>query len=128
MLSCSVPNQTLITAQYRRDTKKHGRYTPINTESFQMASRNLGNSTFRLWCAFCAESNATSDLSKQRHSWAISPAFIETAWGLPRSTFYRSFKELQEKKYLVPNGPNTFAFHERPLGSDEGQEEVEEDV
>lgn len=93
-----------------------------------MASRNLGNSTFRLWCAFCAESNATSDLSKQRHSWAISPAFIETAWGLPRSTFYRSFKELQEKKYLVPNGPNTFAFHERPLGSDEGQEEVEEDV
>ena len=100
MLSCSVPNQTLITAWYRRDTKKHGRYTPINTESFQMASRNLGNSTFRLWCAFCAESNATSDLSKQRHSWAISPAFIETAWGLPRSTFYRSFKELQEKKYL----------------------------
>ena len=41
MLSCSVPNQTLITAWYRIDLKDSKRFAPTDVESIQMASRDL---------------------------------------------------------------------------------------
>lgn len=118
MLSCSVPNQTLITAWYRIDLKDSKRFAPTDVESIQMASRDLpGGAAFRIWMALCSESNATKDLSKQRHTWALSPAFFETTWGISKSSYYRALKELQEKNYLVKTGPNTFAFYERPRPS-----------
>lgn len=118
MLSCSVPNQTLITAWYRIDLKDSKRFAPTDVESIQMASRDLpGGAAFKIWTALCSESNATKDLSKQRHTWALSPAFFETVWGISKSAYYRALKELQEKNYLVKTGPNTFAFYERPRPS-----------
>lgn len=118
MLSCSVPNQTLITAWYRIDLKDSKRFAPTDVESIQMASRDLpGGAAFKIWMALCSESNATKDLSKQRHTWALSPAFFETVWGISKSSYYRALKELQEKNYLVKTGPNAFAFYERPRPS-----------
>ena len=64
MLSCSVPNQTLITAWYRIDLKDSKRFAPTDVESIQMASRDLpGGAAFKIWMALCSESNATKDLS-----------------------------------------------------------------
>ena len=50
MLSCSVPNQTLITAWYRIDLKDSKRFAPTDVESIQMASRDLpGGAAFKIW-------------------------------------------------------------------------------
>lgn len=117
MLSCSVPNQTLITAWYRIDLKDSKRFAPTDVESLQMAACDLQGGAFKMWMALCSESNATKDLSKQRHSWALSPAFFEAAWGISKSSYYRALKELQEKNYLIKTGVNTFAFYERPRPS-----------
>lgn len=110
----SVPNQVFITAWYRRDVHNSERFTPIDTESMQLAAKDLSYASYILWIAFCTESNATQDLSKQRGVWALSPEFFTKTWGIPKTTFYRAKEELINKHYLVPNGSNSFAFHERP--------------
>lgn len=115
-MTSSVPNQTLVTAWYRIDLKDSERFSPIDTTSLQTAARELqSGAAFKMWIALCTESNATKDLTKQRHVWALSPAFFQAAWGISKSSYYRALDELQARGYLVKTGGNTFAFHERPV-------------
>lgn len=45
---------------------------------------------------------------------ALSPAAIQEAIGMPRSTYRDQFAKLVRKGYLVQTGGNTFAFYEVP--------------
>ena len=45
---------------------------------------------------------------------ALSPAAIQEAIGMPRSTYRDQFAKLVRKGYLVQTGGNTFAFYEKP--------------
>lgn len=45
---------------------------------------------------------------------ALSPAAIQQATGMPRSTYRDQFCKLVSKGYLIQTGGNTFSFYEVP--------------
>ena len=48
------------------------------------------------------------------YSLALSPAAIQQAIGMPRSTYRDQFCKLVSKGYLIQTGGNTFSFYEVP--------------
>ncbi len=70
------------------------------------ASRDLGAHALRLYLYLAANANG--------YTFALSPAAIQEAIGMPRSTYHDQFHVLVSKGYLVQTGGNTFAFYEMP--------------
>ena len=78
----------------------------INNESWMAASRDLGPHALRLYLYFASNCNG--------YLVALSPAHIQQAIGMPRSTYHDQFKKLVERGYLVQSNGNTFQFYECP--------------
>ena len=78
----------------------------IKNENWMAASRDLGAHALRLYLYFAANADG--------YSFALSPAAIQEAIGMPRTTYHDQFRILVSKGYLVQTGGNTFAFYETP--------------
>ena len=86
--------------------KLGGNFLGVNNEVWSAAARDLGAHALMLYLYFAANRNG--------YSFALSPAAIHEAIGMPRSTYRDQFVKLVSKGYLVQTGGNTFAFFEKP--------------
>ena len=103
MPNITFPNQRMI--HVNREKLAKG-FLGINNESWMAASRDLGPHALRLYLYFAANADD--------YTFALSPAHIQQAIGMPRSTYHDQFKKLIERGYLVQSNGNTFQFYERP--------------
>ena len=103
MPNITYPNQRMIHVNREKLTKG---FLGINNESWMAASRDLGPHALRLYLYFAANADD--------YTFALSPAHIQQAIGMPRSTYHDQFKKLVERGYLVQSNGNTFEFYERP--------------
>ena len=83
-----------------------GNFLGVNNEVWSAAARDLGAHALMLYLYFAANRNG--------YAFALSPAAIHEAIGMPRSTYRDQFVKLVSKGYLVQTGGNTFAFYEKP--------------
>ena len=99
----TVPNQRMV--KVHRETPRSN-FLGIKNENWMAASRDLGPHALRLYLYFASNCNG--------YLVALSPAHIQQAIGMPRSTYHDQFKKLVERGYLVQSNGNTFEFYERP--------------
>ena len=70
------------------------------------AARDLSPHALKLYLYFANNAN--------NYEFALSPAHIQEAIGMPRSTYHDQFKILQAKGYLIQTSGNGFTFFEVP--------------
>lgn len=97
----TVPNQNLI--KIHRE-KPHSDFLQIKNSNWQrMIKETQDYYAFALYLYFC--SNADN------YTFALSPAAITEAIGLPRSTYYKKYDILKEKGYIREDN-NLIHFYE----------------
>lgn len=99
----TVPNQRVIHIHRERATSN---FLGIKNENWQAASRTLGAHALRLYLYLA--SNADN------YEVALSPAAIEAAIGMPRSTYHDQFRKLVNYGYIVEKDGNKYDFYETP--------------
>lgn len=100
----TVPNQNVITI-HRQYPKKD--FLQIKKENWQnMLKECKDYYALALYLYFA--SNADN------YKLAISPAAIEKAIGMARSTYYKKFALLIKQGYIIDKGANTYEFYEEP--------------
>ena len=83
-----------------------GNFLGINNDVWMSAARDLSPHALKLYLYFANNAN--------NYEFALSPAHIQEAIGMPRSTYHDQFKVLLAKGYLVQTSGNGFAFFEVP--------------
>lgn len=104
----TVPNQRTITV-HRQELEKD--FLGIKNENWQYAARDLGPHGLRLYLYLAANADG--------YRFALSPAAIREAVGMPRSTYHDQFKVLEDKGYLIYKGGSSFDFYEVPIPKSE---------
>ena len=99
----SVPNQRLVTIHREHATKD---FLGIKNENWMAACRDLDYPATILYLYLA--SNADN------FQLALSPAAIQNALDMPRSTYRDQINKLITKGYLVDKGGNRFDFYENP--------------
>ena len=102
----SVPNQKKIYIQRETDNAKRD-YLKVGNDNLHAAMYNLKSSTFMLWVYFVDNANG--------YGMDLYPVDFLNITGMGRSTYDRSFKELEEKGYLLKSkvANNTYLFMEK---------------
>lgn len=99
----TYPNQrTIIVHRESLNTDFLG----IKNETWQAAARNLRPHTLLLYLYLAS--------NRDNFRLALSPAAIQDAIGMPRSTYHDQFHALVSKGYIVPKQGNTYEFYEVP--------------
>lgn len=78
----------------------------IQNDNWMAAARDLGAHALMLYLYFAANADG--------YTLALSPAALQEAIGMPRSTYREQFTKLVSKGYLVKTSENTFSFYEVP--------------
>lgn len=78
----------------------------IKNVNWQYAARDLGAHAVLLYLYFASNADG--------YNLALSPAAVQNAIGMPRSTYHDQFKILVSKGYLVPTQGNYYDFFELP--------------
>lgn len=99
----TFPNQRTVKIHRERASSN---FLGIKNENWQAASRDLGAHGLQLYLYLA--SNADN------YTLALSPAAVQQAIGLKRSTYHDKFHELEYKGYLVNSHGNTYEFFEVP--------------
>lgn len=99
----SFPNQRII--KIHREPIKQD-FLGIKNDNWQAASRILGPHGLRLYLYLSA--------NKDNFTLNLSPAAIEQAIGMPRSTYHDQFRKLLSVGYINAMGGNQYEFFERP--------------
>ena len=99
----TVPHQRVVHIHRERVTSD---FLGIKNDNWQAASRALGAHALRLYLYLA--SNADN------YELALSPAALEAAIGMPRSTYHDQFRKLLNYGYLVERDGNHFDFYETP--------------
>ena len=99
----SVPNQRIVTV--KREPAKSD-FLGIKNENWQAAARNLSPHSMMLYFYFAANAD--------NYTFALSPAAVNKAIGMARSTYQDQFKNLENKGYLVRVSGNQYVFYEKP--------------
>lgn len=100
----TVPNQNIITI-HRQYPKSD--FLQIKNENWQnMIKRTKDTYALSLYLYFA--SNADN------YKLAVSPAAIESAIGMARSTYYKKFDLLKRYGYIIEHEGNRFDFYETP--------------
>ena len=97
----TFPNQRTI--KINREAAKRD-FLGIKNENWQFAARDLGAHALMLYMYFASNANG--------FELALSPAAIENAIGMPRSTYHDQFRKLLNKGYLVETSSNHYSFFE----------------
>ena len=102
----SVPNQKKIYIKRDSDNARKD-YLKVSNDNLQEAMYNLKPSTFMLWIYFADNANG--------YAMDLYPVDFMGVTGLSKSTYERSFKELEEKGYLLKSQKqkNMYLFQER---------------
>ena len=96
------PNQNTIVIH--REMPKSD-FLQIKNENWQtMIKETQDYYAFVLYLYFAANANG--------YTFALSPAAITEATGLPRSTYYKKLEFLKEKGYIVEGKGKTLHFYE----------------
>lgn len=98
----TVPNQQLVTIHKDRPTYN---FLQISNDHWQNALKDLEPYAFQLYLYFACNAN--------EFTFALSPSAINSAIGMPRSTFYKKRELLKEKGYLIQKGERLH-FYETP--------------
>lgn len=97
----TVSNQNLI--KIHRE-KPHSDFLQIKNSNWQrMIKETQDYYAFVLYLYFCANAD--------NYTFALSPAAITEAIGLPRSTYYKKIELLKEKGYIIEDN-NLLHFYE----------------
>ena len=107
----TFPNQRVI--NIHRETAKTD-FLGIKNENWQAAARDLGAHATMLYLYLASNADG--------YNLALSPAAIQNAIGMPRSTYHDQFRKLLLKGYLVEQSGNRFDFFEVPKTRDENHE------
>ena len=99
----TYPNQRTIKVHREKATTD---FLGIKNENWQAASRDLNAHALNLYLYFAANADG--------YTFALSPAAIRQAIGMPISTYRDQFNKLVDKGYLVPSGNNYYEFFELP--------------
>ena len=99
----TFPHQRVIKVHRERASAN---FLGIKNENWQAASRILGAHALRLYLYIAANAD-NFDL-------ALSPAAIEAAIGMPRSTYHDQFRKLINYGYIVERQGNLYDFYETP--------------
>lgn len=113
----TFPHQRII--RIHREAAKSD-FLGIKNENWMAASRDLGAHALRLYLYLAANAN--------NYELALSPAAVQEAIGMPRSTYHDQFRVLVSKRYLVPAHGNTFDFYEMPQPRASVHEEVQTSI
>ena len=106
----SYPNQRRIRVHRERANTN---FLGIKNENWQAAARDLRPHALLLYLYFASNADG--------YSFDLSPAAINAAVGMPRSTYSDQFQVLLNKGYLVQTGNATYDFYEipRPRATDQ---------
>lgn len=99
----TYPNQRIIKIHRERVNTD---FLGIKNENWQAAARDLRPFALVLYLYLAS--------NKDNFSLALSPAAVQSAVGLARSTYNDQFNVLVNKGYLVSRGGNTYDFYEVP--------------
>ncbi len=99
----SFPNQRTI--NIHREAAKAD-FLGIKNINWQSAAVDLGAHALMLYLYLASNANG--------YSLSLSPAAIEDAIGMPRSTYHDQFRKLIRKGYLVEASGNIYDFFEQP--------------
>lgn len=99
----TFPHQRVIKVHRERASAN---FLGIKNENWQAASRILGAHALRLYLYIAANAD-NFDL-------ALSPAAIEAAIGMPRSTYHDQFRKLINYGFIVERQGNIYDFYETP--------------
>lgn len=99
----TVPHQRTIHIHRERVSSD---FLGIKNENWQAASRTLGAHALRLYLYLAANAN--------NYELALSPAALEAAIGMPRSTYHDQFRKLINYGYLIPRNGSSYDFYEIP--------------
>ena len=99
----TFPNQRVIKINREKADRD---FLGIKNENWQAAARDLGAHALMLYMYLASNAN--------NYNLALSPAAIQQAIGMPRSTYRDQFCKLVSKGYLIQTGGNTFSFYEVP--------------
>lgn len=99
----TVPHQRTIHIHRERVSSD---FLGIKNENWQAASRTLGAHALRLYLYLAANAD--------NYELALSPAALEAAIGMPRSTYHDQFRKLINYGYLIPRNGSSYDFYETP--------------
>lgn len=99
----TYPNQRLVTI-HKADIGNQ--FLGINKEVWMAACRDLGYPATILYLYLSANAN--------NYQLALSPAAVQNALGMPRTTYRDQIRNLINKGYLVEVGGNRLDFYEVP--------------
>lgn len=94
----STANQKLLTVS----KSKEGKYTIINLEALERASRELQGESFKLWLY----------LAKNQNGYRFALSMIDAlSWGIgSKSSYHRAVKELESKGYIQKLSNEQYIF------------------
>lgn len=99
------PNQKVIQV-HKSPCDKNNLYSLRNIQAECAAAKDLHYSTMILWLYLSQ--------NQDNYKFAMSPMAIEEAMGLPRTTYPKCVKELEQKGYLIKRQGNYYDFYESP--------------
>lgn len=103
MPQITYPNQRLVTV-HKADIGNN--FLGVNNSVWTAACRDLGYPATILYLYLSANANG--------YQLALSPAAVQNALGMPRTTYRDQIRNLINKGYLVEVGGNRFDFYEIP--------------
>ena len=112
----TFPNQRVV--KINRETIQSD-FLGIKNENWQAAAKDLKAHALMLYLYLASNANG--------FELALSPAAVENAIGMPRSTYSDQFKKLVEKGYLVQTNANHYNFYEVPQKQTDCQQKNEND-
>lgn len=103
MPQITYPNQRLVRVH---KAELGNNFLGVNNDVWMAACRDLGYPATVLYLYLAA--------NKDNYQLALSPAAIQTALGMPRTTYRDQIRILINKGYLVDKGGNRYEFYEIP--------------
>ena len=114
-MPATYPNQKIVTIHKE---PLNGNYLGINRDVLFEACKRLTPYEFELYVYLAC--------NRDNYELRLSQSAVNSAIGMPRSTYYDQVHNLINKGYLVENQGNRYDFYERPRG--ETKERVSRDA
>ena len=111
----TYPNQKIVTIHKE---PLNGNYLGINKDVLFEACKRLTPYEFMMYIYLAC--------NRDNYKLRLSQSAVNSAIGMPRSTYYDQVKNIINKGYLVENQGNRYDFYERPRG--ETKERVSRDA
>lgn len=103
MSPITYPNQRVVTVH---KASRGTSFLGVNNDVWMAACRDLGYPATVLYLYLAANAD--------NYQFALSPAAIQNALGMPRTTYRDQIRNLINKGYLVECGGNRYDFYEIP--------------